>query len=347
MEIGSEFHSNSVLGGMNEYSELSDYPKRYVLSGRTGLHLVAEELKTYVKHISLPDYCCGSMIAPFVTQGFQVSFYQSFDLPNVSIDEAVDAVLVMDYFGFVSAETFLFARRCKKEGKTIIVDATQTAFSHSQTYQLADYIVVSYRKWFDSLSGVVYSKDGFSTPEYLMEHHLYVNSWRDAARLKEKYVIYAEGEKQKFLTLYSNANRCLENDYQGMRANDTEIEVMMRANSMQLRYKRKENARILIDGVKRLSNYYDIKLLFSEMREEDCPLFVPILLDEQERTFIRSELIKNRIYCPCHWPKDTRYPYQETIYHNMELSLICDQRYGVVEMKKQLAALNHALSMTK
>ena len=82
MEIGSEFSTRSISFGENEYFQLSSYPKRYVLSGRTGLYLIAEELKTKFLNISLPDYCCGSMIAPFVKQGFHVSFYPAFDLNN-------------------------------------------------------------------------------------------------------------------------------------------------------------------------------------------------------------------------------------------------------------------------
>ena len=56
MEIGSEFSENSISFGENKYFSIVDYPKRYVLSGRTGLHLIAKELKASVENISLPNY---------------------------------------------------------------------------------------------------------------------------------------------------------------------------------------------------------------------------------------------------------------------------------------------------
>ena len=79
------------------------------------------------------------------------------------------------------------------------------------------------------------------------------------------------------------------------------------------------------------------------MKEEDCPLFVPLLLDEKNRFAIRDVLIKNDIYCPIHWPIDGRYPYENTSYHRRELSLICDQRYGIREMGRQISVLTQAL----
>lgn len=342
MEIGSEFHNNSVIYGKNGYSEICGYPKRYALSGRTALSLIAKELKPILHNIALPDYCCGSMIAPFVHQGLNVSFYSAFDSDNEAIIDMVDAVLVMDYFGFASADTVAFAQRCKNNGKVVIVDATQTAFTYSKAYELADYIVVSYRKWFDSLCAVVYSKNGFSKQEYTTKNHFYSDTWRQAAFLKERYIKLGGVEKQEFLTLFSTANKSLESDYDGFMANESEIEVMLNADSTSLRTKRRENANVLIDEVKKLAESYDVSLIYTQMKDEDCPLFVPILVDEKKRALIRSKLINEGIYCPCHWPVDSRYPYKDTIYHRRELSLICDQRYGAEEMRVQIAALTRA-----
>lgn len=343
VEIGSEFCTNSISFGKNDYFEISSYPKRYTLSGRTGLNLIAEELKAAAHNVLLPDYCCGSMVAPFARQGFNVSFYNAFDLNNVVIDDTVDAVLLMDYFGFLSEDTVSFALRCRETGKTIIVDATQTAFSYSKTYELADYIVVSYRKWFDSLCAVVYSKRGFTIPEYRMEHLPYSATWRKAAALKEKYIRRAEGDKQEFLTLFSNANRALDADYAGYKSNASEITIMKNADSDFLRCARRENAKTLMNEVKKISDTCDVRLVYADLKDEDCPLFVPILVNECKRDFIRAELIKNNIYCPTHWPVDNRYPYKETLYHKKELSLLCDQRYGIDEMRMQIAALVRAL----
>lgn len=348
MEIGSEFYMNSSTTGINEYFDLSNYSKRFVLSGRTGLYLIADELKikTSISNILMPDYCCSSMIVPFVSREFSVSFYDSFDLKNIVVDETVQAILIMDYFGFISDQTLKFAAKCKNVGKIIIVDATQTAFSRSNVYNLADYIVVSYRKWLDSLCAVVYSKNGFSSTEAVKEQRAYNTIWRNAAKLKERYIRTSLGDKQEFLALYAKANCMLDEDYVGYKANPTEIDLLGRIDSSFIREIRRNNASYLITEVKKMSAYFNVQLLFDRVEKEDCPLFVPILVNETKRKLIRDELTKNSIYCPIHWPIDERYPHKKTLYHQKELSLICDQRYGIKEMRKQVSILSQVLSTT-
>ena len=252
-------------------------------------------------------------------------------------------VLIMDYFGFLSDQTLQFVSQCKKNGKIVIIDATQTAFSHSKTYELADYIVVSYRKWFDSLCAVVYSKNGFKVSENNREHPSYTKIWRNAAILKEKYLKDCCGDKERFLTLFAKASNELDVDYINYSVNASEIEIMRNADSSLLRKIRRKNAKYLINEVKKISKNFDIQLIFDAIGDEDCPLFVPILLNEDKRTIIRNELIKNNIYCPIHWPIDQRYPYSKTFYHQREFSLICDQRYGLEEMRKQILILSKSL----
>ena len=236
-EIGSEFFVGSSQKGKNEYISLVNYPKRYVLSGRTGLFLIANELKAKkILTIALPAYCCGSMVAPFVDAGFQITFYEEY-----SIQEA-DAILLMDYFGFIKNETAEFARRCHEAGKKIIVDATQTAFSRSNTYFYADYIVVSYRKWLDCLCAAVYSKDDFFTEEYLKTNNEYLRMWKLAAKKKKLYLEKGEGKKQEFLDLYAKANHMLAEEYIGYTASSSEIEIFETADSTYIRNKRRENA---------------------------------------------------------------------------------------------------------
>lgn len=345
MEIGSEYYTASAVSGINHYKELINCPKRYVLSGRTGLNLIAEELKSRLncRNILLPDYCCSSMIYPFIHQDIDVSFYDAFDVKSVLPDDMADAVLIMDYFGFLSKDTLSFAQRCKSKGKIIIVDATQTAFSFSSTYDCADYLIVSYRKWFDSLCCVVYSKNGFDTTNYSTKHNNYNEMWRKAASLKSNYIKNGYGDKQNFLSLYAEANHLLDSEYKGFSANEDEIALVNNVASDILKDKRRQNADILIDEVAKLSDVYDIQPIYSHINAEDCPLFVPILVREDKRNFIRSELSKYNIYCPCHWPIDHRYPFKEHLYHKKEISLICDQRYGIDDMRVQLRALTSVL----
>lgn len=333
MEIGSEFTMGAFKIGKNGYCALTDSPKRYVLSGRTGLYLIAQELKTVeINSVSLPAYCCGSIVAPFIDAQFKVLFYSGADIPGS------EAILIMDYFGFIKEETLELVHKCKKAGLKVIVDATQTAFSRSNTYDYADFIVVSYRKWLDCLCAAVYSKSGFNTPEYTKENKAYVETWRLAAQKKKQYLNTGLGNKQEFLDLYSKANEMLANDYIGYKASVSEINIMENVDSSYIRNSRRDNAKILIQGLAGRVN-----LMFNKMADEDCPLHVPILLSSEQRTEIRKLLIEEKIYCPCHWPVDEKYPYQRTALHDEEMSLICDQRYTTDDIAIEVEAILKAI----
>jgi hypothetical protein len=346
VEIGSEYNLNSNKVGENEYFQISNYPNRWFLSGRTGLYCIGREISNTVSEVMMPQYCCASMVAPFVAQGINVLFYNSFDLANVKMDESKQAILVMDYFGFLSDETLSFISRCKALGKIVIVDATQTAFSYSNAYDEADYIVVSYRKWLDCLCAVVYSKNGFGTDDCTNNNISYTTTWRKAAGLKTNYLKGMPVNKQDFLDLYANANHQLDSDYSDYKPEETELAVLANTDSAFLRKKRRQNAVFLIDEVKKLSLDFDVGLMYDSVGDKDCPLFVPILVKEDKRGVIRQTLIKNDIYCPVHWPIDNRHPHCVTPYHKQELSLICDQRYGKDEMKKQVEVLSQALKIS-
>ncbi len=48
-------------------------------------------------------------------------------------------------------------------------------------------------------------------------------------------------------------------------------------------------------------NCEGIKLMFSELNSEDCPLYVPILVSKGRRDDLKQYLIDNNVYCPNHW----------------------------------------------
>ena len=204
---------------------------------------------------------------------------------------------------------------------------------------------MSCRKWTDCLGAIVYSKHGFVSDNSSKAQVSYNSTWRKAADLKCRYIQRGTGDKKEFLSMYVSANHILDEDYSGYRMEPEEVDIWKTADSDYLRKKRRDNAAFLMEQIEKMSFYHKIKLMFEDMGDEDCPMFVPILLDSGKRGFVRGELIKNSIYCPVHWPIDERYPHQKTIYHEQELSLICDQRYGLDEMKKQANALLYALTL--
>lgn len=62
----------------------------------------------------------------------------------------------------------------------------------------------------------------------------------------------------------------------------------------------------------------------------------------KRRDEIRKAFFHNNIFCPIHWPADWQINYSDVRtnpLYEMELSLICDQRYGEEEMTMQLEIL--------
>ena len=62
-------------------------------------------------------------------------------------------------------------------------------------------------------------------------------------------------------------------------------------------------------------------------------MFVPIIVENRDK--LRKYLIDKKIYCPVHWPLSNYHKIKvndQEIYQN-ELSLICDQRYNLDDMK--------------
>lgn len=332
-EIGSEFQENATQIGSNQYIDLVKGEKRYVLSGRTAIAYIIKDIlsRFEFRKVALPDYCCVSMIEPFISKGIEIIFYGA-KLNNEEIFEQAEAVLIMDYFGFESESTFRLAELIKKKEKILIVDATQTAFSRLRTYQLADYILVSYRKWTDCLCAAVYSKNGFLIKELKKSNDVYVSTWRMAATMKRNYLLHNTGTKTSFLNLYRNANKLLEKDYEDYAPTNDEIERFESIDSSYLRLRRRTNAMSLIKTLKK-NRQVNGRLMFETLGDEDCPLFVPIFFDATIRNKVQKQLINRGVFCPVHWPRNLNYPYVKTEYHDCEISLICDQRYDESEIK--------------
>ena len=62
---------------------------------------------------------------------------------------------------------------------------------------------------------------------------------------------------------------------------------------------RRRNARVLYRGLK---DHPDISFLF-DINKMDCPIFVPIIVKNNNRERFRKILIENNIYCPIHSPE--------------------------------------------
>lgn len=323
-EIGSEYWSVPVR---NEKNSLFPKSTQWFVSGRSALQAIVKEL--YDCHtVAMPSWCCHTMIKPFVDAGIEVNFYpvywKSRLIQEVRLDS--DALLIMDYFGYTAEIPDL------NEYKGIIIrDVTHSIFSTS--YIDADFYFGSLRKWCGVWTGgFAWMKDRHFLPMEEIDDGGYTVLRAKAMQLKNCYInghTDAEGNAitdKGYLKIYGDAEASLENI--GIKsAAERDIELAKRIDVEFIRNRRRTNAEIL-------RNFLPDWLIFPELRDTDCPLFVPVFISGGKRDALRHYLIRNDIYCPIHWPISDYHKLDKRerfIYEN-ELSLICDQRYTEEDM---------------
>lgn len=115
--------------------------------------------------------------------------------------------------------------------------------------------------------------------------------------------------------------------------------IYRQTNIEELKQIRRTNAAYIHENLSELSFLHSIT-------ENAVPLFVPVVFDNKVlRDTVRNHLISKQIYCPIHWPKSDYVPsdFSANVLYDRELSLICDQRYGVNEMKIQIEAIKQII----
>lgn len=327
-EIGSEFWQQyAPVCGENASNEA------YLLSGRTALQFIIDDIRRTrnVRKALLPSYCCDSMIFPFVQSGIDVEFYPVHHNSLVyPYGNDADIVFLIDFFGYVNNQNREIACHEKHAGKIILYDSTHKIDGNQAVEVFADYSFCSYRKWFYCNYAKALKYHGaFNRDSAPMPHGSYVNLRDAAACEKERYIAGLPSDKQRFLSAFRAAEQILDEDYAGYAGIPVDVDVQ------QLAARRRENAAFLL---RELSTIPQIRLWRENIGHDDTPLFVPILVDPQIRDDLRSYLINRQIYCPVHWPKSSYHGLCNELY-DMELSLICDQRYDFSDMNRMVLAI--------
>lgn len=317
-EIGSEFW-NVPTGQLNG---LFGADTKWFLSGRSALKAILSQAK--IRKAALPSWCCDSMILPFLQAGIEVSFYPVYienglvqDLSGVD----ADGILVMDYFGY-TGQTDLSGY----DG-TVIRDVTHSLLS--KTYTDADYYFGSLRKWAGFWTGGYGWGVDLAAPPADKE---YVALRQQAMEEKNRYIC-GETENKDYLAQFARAEQWLETA-KVTGAADRDIIQARALDVAFIKSRRRENAQRLLDA------FSDIAV-FPQMGEQDCPMFVPILVPKGQRDALRRFLIDRQIYCPVHWPVSEYHRLDERsgALYAQELSLVCDQRYTPQDMDRIIDAI--------
>lgn len=332
-EIGSEFHAMKPEAG-----DGIDLPVEgaLVFSGRTAIETVLKELP-HVKKAALPSYCCDSMIAPFRQAGITVEFYaveyQKGLKIDVQVSDDADVLLWCNYFGYRTEMPDMSA--FKDRGGVIIEDITHSLFSAKAYNSQSDYLVASVRKWEPLNCGgycaAINGKLGHipTTPPSFE----FVDAKSSAMKLKAEYLEDPnEEKKQRFLKMFGENNHWLGENYSELAIDESSKRFLSSVNSEKQKEIRRNNAHVLYEGLRG-----KVEFLFPE-EDMDCPLFVPIIIRNNRRNEIRQHLSEKGIYCPIHWPRPQASC--DSNLYDLELSLICDQRYTSEDMERIVAVLS-------
>lgn len=333
-EIGSEFWDKSQNKTVINKQVTGERNTVDLLSGRTALDFIIRDIKKehFFSRVLLPEYCCSSMIEPFIRNSVKVSFYEIKEDAEIYCDDpiiAYDAILILDFFGYKSSQIKKIAQKEKNKNKIVIYDATHMLDWHPELEKFTDYAFCSYRKWFYCNFARVKKNGGqfsIALPENFNKSYCEI---RDrAANLKSIFMEKPNGEKKEFLDLFQRAENILEKNYVNFRGQPVEYDLK------KIKSVRQRNAKYLIDA---LASVQEICLWKMAVWEEDIPLCVPILVKNRLRDQLRNYLVKNDIYCPIHWPINPLYmkKYPLKVYEE-ELSLVCDQRYDLNDMQREV-----------
>jgi len=348
IEIGSLFwdveldHSSCNVFG-------TGHDSRYMLSGRTALDLIIKDIKKTrdMKSVYLPSYCCRTMIIPFIDNDVEVVFYDVIlDGSNgykydIDIDVECDAVLFMQYFGFYCKEAGILEGRFKRSGKIVIEDATHSIFSDNPYSINADYVFVSFRKWSGLVEGgaAIKAKGDFGKGMKQNINNSFISMYKQVISMKKDYMEGNMDGSDDFLDLRRLSDELLLNDYQDYTISDEGMKMIRKLDVKGIKRQRRENACFLIDT---LREHEEIRSIFTRLCEGDCPLYVPVHIARNRRDLFKAYLADKKIYCPSHWPLSEMHSISKDakdLYEN-GLSLICDQRYDINDMKRIVEAIH-------
>lgn len=318
-EIGSEFWSVPYCEKEND---LFPENTKWFLAGRSAIRYIINDIraKREFNSVALPDWCCESIIQPFLDADIDVKFYSVYIdekgrfCQDFTIAQSCDALYLMDFFGYstptpVSDFPFVCIR-----------DATHSLFATSYK---ADYTFGSLRKWAGFYTGgYAWANKGWNTDtplEPVDEDYYFMR--RSAMLAKENYLL--NGGSKDYLKTFAEAEDYLDNIKSIPAAAQRDIKMAKHLDVEFIKKRRRENAEILLER-------FEDKAIF-KLHDDDCPLFVPILIKDGSRDLLRKYLINNNIFLPVHWPNGDL--------DGKELSLVCDQRYDKEEMLRICEAI--------
>lgn len=327
----------------------SDYV--WMSTGRSAISFVLETIEQrnpYVNKVAvIPPFTCDTVIEPFLAKGYEVySFHIGRDLMATASDilHAVKSsnagvVLFHRYFGVDTLENIDTAiSSLTQNGVVFIEDCTQDLYS-TFSKSNSDYYVGSIRKWCGVPDGgFAVCKDGSFENKPSEMDIILQEAKKEASLLKYNYLFNGMGEKQTFLNSYRNAENILETQKKYYTISDLSCKIQSNLDIENLKQIRRNNYKIISKGLQKSDG---ISVLFSNLNDDEVPLYCPILCTQRSK--FQKLLQNNVVYAPVVWPKaeichkvdsDADYIYDQI------LCIPIDQRYDANDMHRVISIIN-------
>lgn len=324
--IGGEFLIDSKLLSKNKKSIEIQYS-----SGRSALYSILVHKKGTQKKLLLPAYLCDSITRTVIDVGWEFDFYQLDEFMHPRIDqklcskiEEFDAILLINYFGMVDLRNDI--ERIRKERKDIFIIEDDVQAFYTMNDSMADCSFTSLRKWFPCPDGaMIYMKDSVQIePCIKMENEW--SQYKLAGGLLKEQSDYIDDSIM--LSLLNKGEDILDNGYLSP-CSKASKKIIANLDLEKIAHQRTQNAKMLHRELEKLG----VKHLYSDY---GVPLVIPIFIEKREE--LRNAYFSEQIFTPKHWPKIDNLCGDSWLY-DQELSLICDQRYGIEDMKRQIEVL--------
>lgn len=323
----------------------------FLSTGRSAISLALQEIELRKSDISkiavVPPFTCETVLQPFLKLGYEIKTYpineemgvKGEEFRNCIITSQAGVLLFHRYFGFDTMQgmedTF---REIRNRGVYVIEDRTQCLYSEVVEVDV-DFFVGSIRKWHGVPDGgFVACKEGeirnkpFDTDDKLEDAKI------EAAYAKYRYLFEHIGEKEVFLDKFRIAEEILDCQSKKFKMSSFSYAMQSSLDVDELKCKRRANFTTLAEGI---NNPEEIKLLFSECKNEFVPLYFPILVRRREQ--VQKALREREIYAPIVWPRPEGLPSvcdaAKRCYRDM-LCIPIDQRYGKRDMNRIIDIIN-------
>ncbi len=320
----------------------------FTSSGRAAEGIALDEIINRLGTVRavIPPYTCHTVLDPFLVRDIPVATYKvgpdlrttPEQLEDAIVSFRANVVLVHRYFGFDTLAGCGEVIDCyRARGVIFIEDVTQCLFSEFAPLK-TDYHSGSLRKWMGMPDGgLLIAETGHISIRPLEYDADLMKKKLEASYAKYRYMFEDFGNKAHFLSLYSEAERILDNEDRYYRISPASEAVFFETDLEQLKDRRRSNYMVLLDALKGIEC---VRPIFDSMDDEVVPLYLPVWTSD--RADLQKTLREANIYAPVVWPLPESMPAICTEAQDLYDHLLCipiDQRYDGSDMRRIISRL--------